>query len=165
MTDIKELKNKKKDIILNLGEEELEAYILSLSQNYYVHLMKGDDVGLENVIESLETIVEINDYRYGDIHDYINYCFVISSNKILKKVFDLNCRLWIPIDKSIASDSGFMSLTESMERSRKKIINEESDVKELYEMVLSDESIDEAIIDKVTEVYNAFKIFNYGREL
>jgi len=165
MSDLKELQNKKKDLILNLDEDDLESYIQSLTQKYYTYLIKGDASGIGKVLESLEYVVEIYELRYSDISDYINYCLLISSNKIFKKVFDLNCRLWIPNEKSISSEVGFNSLTFSLEKSRKRIINEESDVKELYDMVLNDGSIPEEIVDKVIELYNAFKIFNYGGEL
>ena len=165
MTELRELKNKKKDLILNLDEDDLEAYILSLSQKYYTYMIKGDASGMRNIVESLDYIVEIYELRYKTISDYITYCLLISGNKIFKKVFNLNGRLWIPNEKSLASDGGFNSLMYSLEASRMKIINEESDVKELYDMVLNDGSIPEEIVDKVIEVYNAFKIFNYGGEL
>lgn len=165
MTELRELKNKKKDLILNLDEDDLEAYILSLSQKYYTYMIKGDASGMRNIVESLDYIVEIYELRYKTISDYITYCLLISGNKIFKKVFNLNGRLWIPNEKSLASDGGFNSLMYSLEASRMKIINEESDVKELYDMVLNDGSIPEEIVDKVIELYNAFKIFNYGGEL
>lgn len=165
MTELRELKNKKKDLILNLDEDDLEAYILSLSQKYYTYMIKGDASGMRNIVESLDYIVEIYELRYKTISDYITYCLLISGNKIFKKVFNLNGRLWIPNEKSLASDGGFNSLMYSLEASRMKIINEESDVKELYDMVLNNGSIPEEIVDKVIELYNAFKIFNYGGEL
>jgi len=165
MSDLKTLQNKKKEIILNLDSDEIEVYVMSLAQKYYASLIDGDTSGLEQIIESLNDIVKIYESRFFDISDYINYCLVISSNKVFKKVFDLNCNLWIPNEKSIDLDKGFNSLMYSLEDSRKKIINDECNVKELYEMVSSDESIDEAIVDKVFELYSALKIFNYGGEL
>lgn len=162
MSELKELQNKKRDIILNLDDDSLEKYIMSLTQKYYVNLINGDASGLENVIESLKNIADFYEIKYLDISDYINYCLVISSNKVLKKVFDVDCILWTPSEKSIASDEGFNSLSYSIERSRKKHINDKCNVKELYEMVLSDGNIDDAIVDKVTDVYNSFKIFNIG---
>lgn len=165
MSDIKELKNKKKDIILTLDEDEIEAYIFALTKKYYSFLIKGDISGLENIVNSLNDIVEISEFKYGDISDYINYCLVKSSNMLFRKVFDLNCRLWTSDDKSIASNNGFNSLSYSIEKSRKRIINEECNVKELYDMILADENIDDVIVEKITGLYNAFKIFNYGGEL
>lgn len=164
MSELKELKNKKNDIILNLDEDDIEKYIMSLSRKYYASLINGDALGLENVIESLKDIKKIYEFKYPDISDYINYCLVISSNKILRKVFDVDCILWTPNEKSITSFEGF-NLAYSIERSRKKIINDECNVKELYEMVLSDETIDDAIVDKITDLYNSFKIFNLSKEM
>lgn len=165
MTELRELKNKKKDLILNLDEDDLEAYILSLSQKYYTYMIKGDASGLRNIIESLDYIVEIYELKYKTISDYITYCLLISGNKIFKKVFNLNGRLWIPSEKSLASDGGFNSLMYSLEASRKKIINEEADVKEVYDMIMSLDNIPDEVIDKMTNLYSAFKIFNYGGEL
>lgn len=165
MSDLKRLQHKKKEIILNLDSDEVEGYVMSLAQKYYASMIDNDPSGIEQIVESLNDIVEIYESRFFDISDYINYCLVISSNKVLKKTFDLNCRLWIPNEKNIDLDKGFNSLMYSLEDSRKKIINDESNVKELYEMVSSDESIDEAIVDKVFELYSALKIFNYGGEL
>ncbi len=165
MSDLKELQNKKKDLILNLEEDEIESYIQSLTQKYYTYLIKGDASGIGKVIESLDYIVEIYEFKYSDISDYINYCLLISSNKIFKKVFDLNCRLWIPNEKSISSDVGFNSLSYSLEKSRKRIINEETNVKEVYDMIMSLDNVPEEVIDKMTDLYNSFKIFNYGGEL
>lgn len=159
------MQNKKKDLILNLDEDEIESYILSLTQKYYTCLIKGDASGIGNVIESLDYIVEIYEFRYSDISDYINYCLLISSNKIFKNVFDLNCRLWIPNEKSISSEVGFNSLTYSLEKSRKRIINEESNIKDVYDVILELDYVPEEVIDKMTELYSSFKIFNYGGEL
>ena len=165
LSDIKELKHKKKEIILNLDEDEIEAYIMSLSQKYYVCLIKSDVLGLENAIESLKNIRDIYDLKYPDIDEYINYCLVISSNNVLQRVFNLDCSLWKPIEKSVASSEGLKTLAFSIEESRKKIINENCNVKEVYDMVISDENIDEKIVEKITDLYLAFKPFDYGDNL
>ena len=49
MSDLKELQNKKKDLILNLDEDDLESYIQSLTQKYYTYLIKGDASGIGKV--------------------------------------------------------------------------------------------------------------------
>ena len=165
MSDLKQLELKKREIISNLEDCEVEAYVMSLAKKYYASVIKGDVVGIANVIESFNTIVKMYEDKYFDVSDYINYCLVISSNNLLKEVFDLNCSLWTSNPKSIDLDVGLNSLGFTLEASRKKIINDECNVKELYEMISSAENIDEAIIEKAFEVYSAFKIFNYGGEL
>ena len=73
--------------------------------------------------------------------------------------------MWKPIEKSVASSEGLKTLAFSIEESRKKIINENCNVKEVYDMVISDENIDEKIVEKITDLYLAFKPFDYGDNL
>lgn len=165
MTDYKELRNKKNDIILNLDESELENYIQSLAHKYHVYLLKKDSEGLEYVIESLNEIVSIYDMKYSHISDYIDFCLLKSSKEIFEKVFELNCSLWSPSDKSLESMGGLKTLRFSLDESRRKIINEECNVKELYEKVINDENVSDEVIEGMTSLYNAFKLFNYSKEL
>lgn len=165
MTDYKELQNKKKDILLNLDMEELETYIQSLAHKYHVNLLKNDSKGLEYVIDCLKDIVSIYDLKYPHIHEYIDYCLLKASKEVFEKVFELDCSLWSPSDKSMESSRGLKTMSYSLEESRKKIINEECNVKELYEKVLNDENVSDEVIDGMTSLYNAFKMFNYSHEL
>lgn len=165
MTDYKELENKKKEIILNLDKAELETYIMSLAHKYHLHLLEKDSEGLEYVIESLKDIVSIYELSYAHISEYIDYCLLRQSKEIFEKVFELDCSLWIPIEKSLESEGGFKNLRYSLEESRRKIINEECNVKELYELVLNDDNVSEDVIEGMTSLYNAYKIFNFSKEL
>lgn len=161
MTDYKELKNMRKDIILNFSEEELERYVLSLAYKYYEFILKKDCQGLNYVMDSLKTIVSFYEDVYSDISDFVDYCLLKASNDIFIKVFDLNCNLWSPNDKSISRE-GAISLTFSIERSRRRIINERQSVREVYEAVINDENVSEDVIEKITELYNSYKLFDVG---
>jgi len=161
MSDIKELQNKKKSIILNLDESSLESYILSLTNQYYVYLIKSDVIGLNNVIDTLKYIVNLYEVKHEDIGEFISFCLLLSSNAVLKKVFRIDCELWCPEKKSLSS-KGYSSAFFSIEKSRKFHINEKCNVKELYDMIVSDEAIDDKIVEKVGELYNAYKIFDIG---
>ena len=165
MSDYKELQNKKKNMLLNLNKEELETYIQSLAHKYHVNLLKKDSKGLEYVIECLKDIVLIYELKYSHISEYIDYCILKSSKEVFEKVFELDCSLWSPSDKSIASSNGLKTLTFSLEESRRKIINEECNVKELYEKVINDDNVSDEVIEGMTDLYNAFKMFNYSEEL
>lgn len=165
MSDYKELENKKKDILLNLDKAELETYIQSLAHKYYVNILKKDSQGVEYVIDCLKDIVEIYSFEYSDISEYIDYCLLKESKGIFEKVFELNCSLWSPIEKSFDSEGGLKTLSYSLEESRKKIINEEINVKELYEKVINEENISDDIVEGMTNLYNAYRRFNLSKEL
>lgn len=151
MYDLGKLKQEKIELLLNLSESEVEGYILHLSQSYYKAILEQDTQSIKSVIDSLKLIVETFEYKSPDIEEFVNYCLVKSANAILKKVFDLNCPLWIPCEKSFAFDTN--SLTYSLDASRMKIINDAQNIKEMYELVKNDDSIDERIVDGISNLY------------
>lgn len=165
MTDYKELKNKKNEIILNLDKAKLERYILSLAHKYYGYLFEKDSEGLKYVIESMKDIVSIYEMKYNHISEYIDYCLLIKGNEVFEAVFELDCSLWTPNEKSLEAMGGLKTLSYSLEESRRKIINEECNVKELYEKVMNDKNVSEDVIEGMTALYNAYKIFNLSKEL
>ena len=165
MTTIKELQRKRMEIIMNFEKEDLENYIMQLSHKYHAKLLKKDSKSLEEIIETLSEIMDLYKNAYPDIHDFIDYCLFISGNDIFMKVFELNCKLWTPNDKSLEGASGFKHLTQALEDSRLAIINDECNVKELYDLVCDDETISEEISDKVEKLYNSFRKLNLSKKL
>lgn len=157
MYELSKLKREKVEILLDLSDEEIERYILSLSQSYYKAILEKDSQAIASVIESLKLIVETYEYKAPDIDEFINYCFVKSSNAIFKKVFDLHCTLWIPNEKSFASNTN--TLLFSLDASRMKVINDAQNIKEMYELVKDDDSIDERIVEGIYKLYIETKMY------
>ena len=115
MTDYKELKNKKNEIILNLDKAKLERYILSLAHKYYGYLFEKDSEGLKYVIESMKDIVSIYEMKYNHISEYIDYCLLIKGNEVFEAVFELDCSLWTPNEKSLEAMGGLKTLSYSLD--------------------------------------------------
>lgn len=151
MYDLNKLKKEKIELLLNLSDDEIERYILSLSQSYYKAILEKDSQSIANIIESLKLIIETFQYKCPDIDEFINYCLVRSSNAILKKVFDVDCALWIPNEKSFAPDKN--SLSYSLDASRMKFMNDAQNIKELYDIVKADDSIDGRIVEGISNLY------------
>ena len=151
MYELSKLKREKVKILLDLSDDEIERYILSLSQSYYKAILKKDAQSIANIIESLKLIIETYEYKAHDIDEFINYCFVKSSNAILRKVFDLDCTLWNPSEKSFSPDTN--SLGFSLDASRMKFINDAQNIEELYEIMKDDDSIDERIVEGISNLH------------
>lgn len=151
MYELSKLKREKVELLLDLSDEEIERYILFLSQSYYKAILEKDSQLIANIVESLKLIVETYEYKCPDIDEFINYCMINSSNKIFKKVFDVDCALWIPNEKSFASDTN--TLLYSLDASRMKFMNDAQNIKELYDIVKADDSIDDRIVEGISNLY------------
>lgn len=163
MADLKELQRKKKEIMMNFNKEDLENYIAKLTFKYYTAILKEDSQTVEYIMGCLNDIVELYDSQYPKIYDFIDYWMLKSSNQLFQIVFKLSCELWTPTEKSMTSNEGFITLSQSIERSRRKIINDRCDVNELYELVSADDEVSDEISEKVFKLYQSFKEFDLGK--
>lgn len=106
MTTINELKKKyninKDELITGLDADELKRKILMLTKNYYISYLNNDEKLYQATLNILEFIAEIyssineeTDY-YNNVHNFINYCMVISMNDLLSDLFERNFTLKEP---------------------------------------------------------------------
>ena len=137
---------------MDLDDEGMEKYLLNRSSSYYKAILEKDSQSINQVLDSFKFIVENFEYKYPDIYDYINYALFKSGNQILGNVFDLDCILWNPIKKNLSPD-GLNSLGFSLDASKMKILNDAQNIKELYDIVKADDSIDDRIVKGISNLY------------
>lgn len=158
MSELSKLEKEKLDILIDLDDEGMEKYLLSLSSSYYKAILEKDAQAINKVLDSFKFIVENFEYKYPDIYEFINYCLVKSGNRILGNVFDLDCVLWNPIKQSL-SPEGLTSLRFSLDASRLKILNDAQNIEEMYELVVNDENVDDRVVEGMTKLYMESRIF------
>lgn len=83
MVNLSTLESKQKDILRNLSEEDLEQYILYLTNNYY-NSFKEDDSNLFNYnLNLLKDVVEHYKEKYPNIVGFIYYNLFMKANIII----------------------------------------------------------------------------------
>lgn len=78
--------------LLDRSVEDVKQELQSLAKNYYESIIVGD-------VESFNlTVVKLNKYLefdVTDINEYLNYCLVMASNEILKKICNVES-IYVP---------------------------------------------------------------------
>lgn len=123
MTNINELKNKQKDLITNLEEEELKEYILYLTSCYYEAYKKNDVKQFENNIQLLEEVIEAYKKTYANITGFVYFSLFFNSNLVLSEALDSkDINLAIPFNYNLYETE---EETEELTHNIRNILNKE----------------------------------------
>lgn len=86
MANIKELKNKQKELISNLEEEDLKQYILFISNCLNESIIKNDVKQYEFNKELLEEVIETYKKDYANIIGFVYFSLFLNSSNYLKEM-------------------------------------------------------------------------------
>ena len=90
--DITEEEIKKFKPLLDRPIEDVKQDLQSLSNNYYKSIVLNDNELFSATVAQIKKYLE---FDIVDINEYLNYCLVIASNEILKKICDVDA-VYIP---------------------------------------------------------------------
>ena len=129
MVNIKELKNKQKEIIVNLSEEELKQYILYLTRCYYNNFNNDDETLFNYNLNLLKDISENYKEVYPNIIGFIYYNLFLNANILLAETkTDSQIKLTDPFKYNLYESE---EIEEELTHDIEKIFNKER-VKERY---------------------------------
>lgn len=153
----RELENQRQELIDNLDYRELEVYMKKLAKKYYISLINQDENEYENTLNAMNELIFNLEGEYPNIHEYMNYFLIESSNEIYKIIFDVE--LFKPMKTSLKDEKGLKTLAKAFASSKRKYIsyNDYNNMKKLYKHFMVDSKcVDEDILNVFYELYNSF---------
>ena len=124
MANIKELKNKQKELITNLTEEELKQYILYLTSCYYESYKANDVQQFNNNLELLEEVIDKYKETYVNIVGFIYFSLYFNSNLFIHEIAseEKDIELTVPFNYNLYETE---EETEELNHNIKNILNKE----------------------------------------
>ena len=86
MVNLSMLETKQRNILKNLSEEELEQYILYLTNNFYNSFKENDLKGHEFNINLLKDVVEHYKEEYPNIVGFVYYNLFMNANILITEL-------------------------------------------------------------------------------
>jgi len=113
----------KKELLSNLGKDNLKQYIFYLTKKYYVSYLEGDEETFKTNLDLLNDIILRYNEQYMDLQGFVFYCFFLNANAILSKQGASNeFALANPFKCDLHEDD---ELDEDLNHDIKKIFNKE----------------------------------------
>lgn len=78
--------------LLDKSVEDVKAELQTLAKNYYESIIVNDTKLFQSTVAELGKYLE---YNIRDIDEYVNYCLVVASNMIIKKICDVDS-IYVP---------------------------------------------------------------------
>lgn len=123
MVNLSTLESKQKDILLNLSKEDLEQYILYLTNNYYNSFIKSDVKNHEFNINLLKDVIEHYKEKYPNIVGFIYYNLFMNANiKLTELASDSTIKLSNPFKYGLYESE---EMEEELTHDIRKIFNKE----------------------------------------
>ena len=125
MVNLTKLEYKRKELITDFSKEELKQYLELLANNYYYSFINNDYKQYNNTVKELEEVISIFNKNYSDIKHYINFCLLMSINKILNENYSSGIKLTIPTsEEDYFSENPFQNLINAFYESRELYFND-----------------------------------------
>ena len=123
MVNLATLESKQKDILLNLSEDDLEQYILYLTNNYYNSFKEDDIKNYEFNINLLKDVMEHYKEKYPNIVGFIYYNLFMNANILITELAsDSTVKLTNPFKYGLYESE---EMEEELTHDIKKIFNKE----------------------------------------
>ena len=95
--------------LLDRPVEDVKQEIQSLANNYYTSIVVNDTELFNSTVGQLKKYLE---FDIVDINNYLNYCLVMASNEILKKICDVDS-IYVPSNVDLKFNTQYVRKNES----------------------------------------------------
>lgn len=106
MVNTRSLENKKKQILANLNESDLNQYIILLTSNYYKAFKENDVSEYNYNLGLLKEVTELYKDKYSNIIGFVYYNLFLNANILLtESVADSTIKLANPFNYKLSESS------------------------------------------------------------
>jgi len=115
-----QLEKKRKLLVLDFSEEDLEAYVNILAERYYSSYFNNEADVYYNTVEYLKEVISLFSSQYNNINSYINLALLKVINNMLNTSGTSEIKLML-IDEdevNITSEENFSDLASALRKSR-----------------------------------------------
>lgn len=158
MDSYKRLEQEKLQIIADLSDDGVAKLIDSTIKKYYQAYIDGDKSKFNNAWFTLKEVIVMFEDEYHGLYEYINHCMCKYANLVIESGFKRDFELYAPFGVEFKSNANFNNLSASIKRSIAVKIDsvDRINIKNLHDLVSSDESVNEDIVELVNALYDSF---------
>lgn len=114
-----QLEKKRKLLILEFSEEDLEAYVNILVERYYSSYFNNEADVYYNTVEYLKEVISLFSSQYDNINSYINLALLKVINNMLNTSGTSEIKLMLIDEDNVnISSEKFSGLAEALRKSR-----------------------------------------------